>query len=246
MRGFNSGRWVALSVCVLAFAAVSVPVSSQSAASTSPTARVSQQLKFVIPKPVSDVFGSPVVFSGSLSGIGEANHGIALQASLYPFLEPFASIGTAGVTDGLGRFSFRIANLTTNTQLRVVTVDALPIYSRVVILDVAVRVSFSVRSGGRAGLVQLYGTVTPAVKGANVYFQVLQRVRSPKNDVSTRYVSQFVAPVKYESEKFSRFSIVVKVRKGGRYRAFVKVYPGPVVSGFSARTIVLHGAPGGR
>jgi hypothetical protein len=203
-----------------------------------------QKLKFVIPKPVSDIFGSPVIFNGSLSGLGEANHRIALQASPYPFLEPFANIGIPGLTDGLGRFSFRIANLTGNTQLRVVTLDALPIYSPVVTLNVAVRVSFSVRSSGRAGLVRLYGTVTPAVKGAKVYFQVLQPVRPGKNEESTRYVSQFVTPVKRGSQKFSRFSMVVKVRKGGRYRAFVKVRIGPVVSGFSTRTIVLHAAPG--
>jgi hypothetical protein len=252
MRGFDFGRRVAPSVGVLAFAAVSLPVSSQAARSPKPTpsaattgTAASQKLKFVIPKPVSDVFGSPVIFSGRLSGIGEANHRIALQASLYPFLEPFARIGAPGTTDGLGRFSFRIANLTTNTQLRVVTLDVPPIDSPVVILDVAVRVSFSMHSSGRAGFVRLYGTVTPAVNGAQVYFQVLQRVKPGTNGESRRYVSQFLTPVKPASQKFSRFSTLVRVRRAGRYRALVKVLPGPVVSGVSAGTIVLHAAPGG-
>jgi hypothetical protein len=250
MSSFDFGRRVAPSVCI-AFAAVSLPVSSQAADAPKPTpptattgAAASQKLKFVIPKPASDVFGSPVILSGSLSGIGEANHRITLQASLFPFLEPFASIGAPGITDGLGRFSFRIANLTTNTQLRVVTLDALPIYSPVLILDVAVRVSFSMHSSGRAGFVRLYGTVTPAVNGATVYFQVLQLVKPGTSEESRRYVSQFLTPVKPASQKFSRFSTVVKVRRGGRYRALVKVLPGPVVSGVSAGTIVLHAALG--
>jgi hypothetical protein len=205
----------------------------------------SQKLKFVIPKPPIDTFGSPIIFSGSLSGLGQANHGIALQASPYPFAEPFANIGTPGATDGLGRFSFRIANLTANTELRVVTPDTLPIYSPIVILDVAVRVSFSVRSNGPAGLARLYGTVTPAVKSANVYFQLLQHLTTPgKSGETSRYVSQFVTPVKHGSQKFSRFSVIVRVRKGGRYRAYVKLpRHSPLVSGFGTRTLVLHATP---
>jgi len=239
MSGFNLGRGIALSDCVLALALVSLPVSAEAAYGPQ-TAAASQELKFVVPKPVADVYGSPVVFSARLSGSGEANHRVALQASPYPFLEPFASIGAPGVTDRLGRFAFRISNLTTNTQLRLATVEALPVYSPVVILDVAVRVSFAARSSGNGGLVRLYGTVAPAVEGANVYFQLLQRVRPGKHETSRRYVSEFATPVELASQNFSRFSIVVKVRKGGRYRAFVKVRPGPVVSGFSARTIVLR------
>jgi hypothetical protein len=203
----------------------------------------SQKLKFVIPKPAADVYGSPIIFSGSLSGLGAASHGITLQASPFPFVEPFANIGTAGITDGLGRFSFRIANLIANTQLRLVTLDPLPIYSPIVTLNVAVRVTFSVRSSGTAGLVRLYGTVTPAVKGAKVAFQLLQAVRPGKKEQTSRYVSKFVTPVKHGSQKSSRFSMIVKISKSGRYRAFVKVRPGPVVSGFSTRTIVLHAAP---
>jgi hypothetical protein len=245
MRGVNFGRWIALSACVLVFAVVFLPVSAQAAAYTSQTAPGSQKLKFVVPKPVTDVFGSPVVFSARLSGSGEANHRIELQASPYPFVEPFANIGTPGVTDRLGRFAFRIVNLTANTQLRVVTLDALPIYSRVVIVDVAVRVSFSARSSGSDGLVRLYGTVMPAVEGAKVYFQLLQPVRPRTNEESRRYVSQFVTPLKLGSQKFSSFSLVVKLHKSGRYRVFVKAPRGPVVSGFSARSLVLHAPPVG-
>jgi hypothetical protein len=193
-----------------------------------------------------DVFGSPVIFRGILSGIGAANHRVVMQASPYPFLQPFANIGTPGVTGPLGRFSFRISKITANTQLRMATVDPVPVYSRVVMLDVAVRVSFSARSKGGPGLVLLHGTVTPAVKGAKVYFQLLAPARTRKTERARSYVSEFATPVKDANQKFSRFSLLVRVRKSGRYRAFVKVPAGLVVSGSSAGTIALHAAPAGR
>jgi hypothetical protein len=64
--------------------------------------------------------------------------------------------------------------------------------------------------------------------------------------VSSRYVSQFVTGLKRGGRTFSRFSTVVKIRKGGRYRVFVKVRPGALMSGTSTKTIVLHAAPGRR
>jgi hypothetical protein len=79
-----------------------------------------------------------------------------------------------------------------------------------------------------------------------VYFQVLQPVRARETERARSYVSEFVTPVRDGNRKFSRFSLLVRVRKSGRYRAFVKVAPGLVVSGSSAATIVLHAAPAGR
>jgi hypothetical protein len=205
---------------------------------------VGTKLRFVIPKPAPDVFGSPMILSGTLAGFAGPNHRIALQASPYPYLESFTSIGLPGVTDRFGRFAFRVANLLSNTEFRVVTLDALPVYSPVVTVQVAVRVTFSVRASGHTGLVRLFGTVTPAVPGARVLFQLLKPVRPGKNEESTRYVSQFSTSVKHGGRTFSRFSLVTKIRRGGRYRVFVKVHPGAFVSGVSTKTIVLHAAPG--
>jgi hypothetical protein len=204
------------------------------------------KLRFVIPKPAPDVFGSPMILSGTLTGFAGPNHRIALQASPYPYLESFTNIGLPGVTDRFGRFAFRIANLLSNTEFRVVTLDALPVYSPVVTVQVAVRVTFNVRSSGRSGLVRLFGTVTPAAPGARVEFQLLKAVRPGKNEESTRYTSQFSTTVKHGGRTFSRFSLVVKVRRGGRYRVFVKVHSGALTSGTSTRTIVLHAAPGAK
>jgi hypothetical protein len=201
------------------------------------------KLKFVIPKPAADVFGSPIVLSGTLAGFAGPNHRIALQASPFPYLESFTNIGVPGITDRSGRFAFRVANLATSTEFRVVTLDPLPVYSQIVTVPLAVRVTFSAHSSPQTGLVRLFGTVTPAVSGARVQFQLLKAVRPGKNEESTRYVSQFSTVVKRAGRTFSRYSMIVKVRRGGRYRVFVKVRPGAFASGTSTRTIVLHAAP---
>jgi len=204
------------------------------------------KLKFVIPKPSPDVYGSPYVLSGTLTGFASANHRIALQASPFPFLESFTPIGLPGVTDASGRFSFRITNLTTSTQFRLVTLDPRPVYSPQVRVPVAVHVTFKVRSSGHLGLVRLYGTVSPAVTGAHVLFQVQKAVRPGKNEVANRYITQFVTTVKHAGANSSRFSMVVKLHKSGRYRAFVKLNSGGLASGIGGRTYVLHAAPSGR
>jgi len=204
------------------------------------------KLKFLIPKPSADIYGSPYILSGVLTGFASGNHRISLQASPFPFLESFTPIGLPGVTNSSGLFSFRITNLTTSTQFRVVTLDPLPVYSLQVTVPVDVHVIFKVRSSGHTGLVRLYGTVSPAIGGAKVFIQVQKAVRPGKNEVANRYITQFVTTVKHAGETSSRFSLVAKLRKSGRYRAYVKINSGGLSSGASAKTYVLHAAPSGR
>jgi hypothetical protein len=205
-------------------------------------------LKFEIPKIPPVTVGTPFVLSGTLTGLGSAHHAVTLQASPYPYLEPFTNIGVAGATDAFGRFAFRVAHLSTSTEFRVITGDPRPVYSPLITVHAAVRVTLRVRSSGRPGLVRLFGTVTPAAVGAQVDFQVEKAVRpgrsSEESETATRFVNQFVTVVKKATRTFSRFSLVVKVRHGGRYRAFVKLRRGPLVSGISAQTVYLRAAPG--
>jgi hypothetical protein len=199
-------------------------------------------LAFVVKKAQQATYGVPYILSGSLSGLGNGGHRIALQASPFPFLEPFTTIGLPGVTNAAGAFSFRVANLTSNTQFRVTTLDPLPIYSAVIRIDVGVRVALHVRSSSQRGVVRLYGTIAPAVNGAKVSFQVQKQVRG-KEETVTRWVNAFNTVAKKNGTGSSRFSLVATVHKGGRYRAYVKVAPGKVVSAPSANTVVLHAAP---
>jgi len=184
-----------------------------------------------------------------LSGFNAAHHGVVLQASPFPYLEAFTNIGLPGATNAAGRFAFRVANLTKSTEFRIATLDPRPVYSPITTVHAAVRVTLRVRSSGRPGLVRLYGTVTPAVSAGTVDLQVQKVVRSKagaeEGEVTRRWVSQFRTVVKKGNASFSRFSLVVTVRRGGRYRAQVRLRPGgPLVSNFSAQTVVLHAAPG--
>ena len=204
-------------------------------------------LLFELARSFQAVVGTPFILSGALSGFGNAHKAIVLQASPYPFLEPFTNIGVPGVTDSSGRFAFRVAHLSKSTQFRVSTLDLRPLYSPVTTVHAQVRVTFSVRSSGRPGLVRLFGTVSPAAVGAQVQFQVQKKVRPRPGEETatpTRYLTQFTTVAKKGNRTFSRFSMVVTVRHGGRYRAFVKLpTTGPLASGWSANTVVLHAAP---
>lgn len=201
-------------------------------------------LKFEITKIPQVVVGVPFILSGALRGQGSPGHQIVLQASPFPYTQAFTTIGLPGRTDATGRFSFRVANLSTSTAFRVITLDARALYSPVITVHAALHVTLSVRSSGHAGLVRLYGTVTPAAVGAPLLIQLRKPIKPgkpTKSEATTRFASQFSTVVKKGGRTFSRFSIVVKVLHTGRYRAFVKLRSGgPLVSGAS-QTVVLHG-----
>ncbi len=200
--------------------------------------------KLELEKLASVSVGSPFVLDGVLTGSGNAGRRVELQATPFPYLEAFTSIGIPATTNATGHFAFRVANLTRSTEFRVVSQDLRPLFSTTMTVQAAVRVSFHVRSSSQQGFVRLYGTVSPAVSsGARVEFQLLKNIRPNKKEESTRYASQFFAEVKKATKSYSRFSAIVRIRHTGRYRAYVRLPRGPLASGFSARTIVLHAAP---
>lgn len=181
--------------------------------------------RFEIPRPAPARIGSTFVLSGVLRGYGAAGKGVALQASAYPYTEGFATLGLPARTDASGRFAFRIANITRNTQFRVITLDALPTFSSTVTVKASVAVSMHVRASSSPGIVRLYGSITPDVAGAKVYLQVEKAVRpGARTEATTHWVTQFVTVAKHTgSGTSSRFSAVVDIRLKGRYRAFVRL-----------------------
>jgi hypothetical protein len=142
----------------------------------------------------------------------------------------------------------------------VVTLDPRPLLSRTVTAHVSVRVSFHVHSSARRGIVRMYGTVSPALVGARVLFQLQKAVRPGSRGLSEkaeeraeergetpgmRFATQASTVVKRGTRSFARFSLIVKVKRTGRYRALVIPRRGALVSGFS-QTIVVHAAPSRR
>lgn len=210
---------------------------------------VKTRLAFRLAKPVAaNVFGVPFLVTGTLAGLGNANQPIALQASPYPYLEPFANIGVPGTTNAAGAFSFRVSNLMTSTQFRVVTLGKLPLFSPVITEQVALKVTLHARATRRTGFVHLYGVVSPAAAGKRVLFQLAKAVR-PHGEAETaiRYVTASSTKLKRGGQTFSRFSAILEVRKPGSYRALVKLAKkGPLASGTSNVVVLRNAAPKGK
>jgi hypothetical protein len=225
---------------------------------------------FVLPKAFAPTpLGGTFVLSGTLSGLGNANRAIVLQASAYPYRTALADVGLPITTNAFGGFTFRVSNLFTSTRFRVVTVGAPALASETVAEPVTVRVVLKARASRAGGLVRLYGTVTPAEVGAHVFFQ-LEKVRAEAEEEEggkpgkvekpaktekpgrggkaehperpPAFLTKFSAVVRRGTRSVSRFSAVVKVRVAGRYRAFVVIPAGALVSGHS-QTIGLNAAP---
>lgn len=194
-------------------------------------------LSLKLVKPLEVTYGSPVTIEGILNGAGTGGRAVVVQSSPFPFLTPFANIGSPTTVNAGGLFSFSVAGLTQSTRLRVTTLGTRPIASRPVLVEVAVRVTLKARPTAQKGYVRLYGTVTPAVVGAAVVFQVRSR-HSGETTVASTFVKRGTA-------RIGRFSSLVFLSHshGGSCRALVQLKGhGKLVSGYSS-PVLVHGAP---
>jgi hypothetical protein len=178
------------------------------------------------PNPVT--FGGTVTVQGTLSGTGNANRPVVLQANPFPFTPGFQSTGNTVLTGPTGEFKFIVLNQEQSTQFRVVTTTNMRVVSPVTTENVAVRVSSHVARTKRHGFARIYGTVTPAVVGAQVG---VLRIAQGRGILAGGTV---VKPGNAISGKFSR---VVRVRKGA-YRVLIKVAPGGVVSAYGTPLLI--------
>jgi hypothetical protein len=178
------------------------------------------------PNPVP--FGGTVTIQGTLSGTDNANRAVVLQANPFPYTSGFQSIGNPGLTLANGEFKFVVLNQEQSTQFRVFSTPGKPVVSAVTQENVAVRVSSHVARTKRRGYARIYGTVTPAVVGAQVGVLRIAKghgilaggtVVKPRNSIS------------------GQFSRVVRVQKGA-YRVLVKVAPGGVVSAYGTPLLI--------
>jgi hypothetical protein len=178
------------------------------------------------PNPVP--FGGSVTVQGTLSGTGNANRAVVLQASTFPFTAGFQSVGNPELTTATGSFSFTVPSLEQITQFRVFTTTNTPVVSPVATENVAVRVSSHVGRTKRAGYARIYGTVTPAVIGAQVG---ILRIAQGHGILAGGTI------VKARNSISGQFSRVVRVKKGA-YRVLVKVAPGGVVSAYGTPLLI--------
>lgn len=172
------------------------------------------------PNPVA--YGGTATVEGTLSGTGNANREVVLQANQFPFTVGFQDVGNAELTSATGSFSFPVPGLALATQFRVVTTTSPAVLSPVAAENVAVLVSDHVKATRRAHFARFSGTVTPAENGMQV--AILKVVHGHATLVGG-------ATLKAVSASSSSFSRVLHVARG-LYRVLVRVTNGAQVSSY--------------
>ncbi len=180
----------------------------------------------ILAAPNPTLFGGTVTVQGTLSGTGNGGVPVVLQANPFPYTQGFADTGNPELTTAAGGFSFPVLGLTEATQFRVATTTKVPVVSPVTLEGVAVSVVAHVGRAHRRRRhdVRIYGTVSPAVDGAEV---AVMRITGGAN--------QLVAgtTLHHDTATASRFSRVVRVKRGAVYRVLVRVTNGAQVSNYS-------------
>lgn len=200
------------------------------------------KLKIVLPKGkeerLSVVYGGTLELGGSLSGNARASHGLALQATPFPFTAPFTTLGGTTVSSRTGAFVFKVARVLQSLEVRILTTDARPTYSPVLTIRVSPRITLHVRSAGKVGLYRLFGTVAPARPGAPLTIQQLlpQKASSKRSGPAPHSVSSTI--LKKATKSLSRFSVIVSLSGTFHYRAYVKLPKGAVESGHGADVLI--------
>jgi hypothetical protein len=178
------------------------------------------------PNPV--LFGGPIAVQGTLSGTGNGNRAVVLQASSFPFTAGFQNLGNPELTNASGGFSFPVLGMTLVTQFRVVTTTNPPVVSPVALEGVAVRVDSHVARTRRAHFARIFGTVTPAENGMQI--GILRITHGHGVLVG----GALLHPRNAGSSKFSR---VVPVRRGV-YRVLVRVTSGAQISNYGQPLLI--------
>jgi hypothetical protein len=178
------------------------------------------------PDPV--VFGEPLSVSGILSGTGNAQVAVVLQANPFPYDHGFTDITSPTMTDAAGNFMFRLHRLSTSASLRVALVSGHVVVSNVLVEHVKVRVSLHIAPTARHGVMRFYGFITPRQAHAHV---LLQRLVLRGHRHRREYVLASRAKPTHGPDGTSQFDRVARLRPGV-YRVLVRDY-GAQISGLS-------------
>jgi hypothetical protein len=176
--------------------------------------------------PNPTIFGGALVIQGTLSGTGNGNVPVTLQSNPFPYTQGFVNTGNPELTSATGGFSFPFVGLTTATQFRVVTTTTKPIVVSPAPVEehVAVKVEAHVAGTRRRHHARIYGTVTPAIDGMEVGIMHV---------VGGHEVLVAGTVLLHHNGTSSRFGRVIRVKRHGLYRVFVKVTNGAQSSNYS-------------
>jgi hypothetical protein len=178
------------------------------------------------PNPV--LFAGDVVIQGTLTGTGNGDREVILQANPFPATAGFQDVGNPELTTATGSFSFPVLGLTQLTQFRVITATTPPVISPVAVESVAIRVDSHVSRATRPHFARISGTVTPAEDGMQVGILRITHGRG---------VLVGGTILRHRNASSSKFSRVVPV-KPGLYRVLVRVINGAQVSSYGQPLVI--------
>jgi hypothetical protein len=184
-----------------------------------------------VPNPV--LFGSPVMLSGALTGTGNGNRTVVLQANPFPYTQGFQLAANPQVANAQGGFTFPIVSLGMTTQFRVFLQANPSVAAPVLTVGVGFRMGASashthVRRGSK---VNFTGTLKPALSGVEV---VIQRRRHGRWTTVGRTLSRHRGGA--ASAKFSKR---IRISRGGFYRVEARTSGGNYVTSDSGM-ISIH------
>jgi hypothetical protein len=174
------------------------------------------------PNPV--VYSKPYTIYGQLQGTGAAHAVVTLLTKGFPFTAPFSQFGNPVVSNADGTYSFPITAALGSAQFQIHADTKPPIDTSILSVPVSSLISMHVRSHARRGTrVRFAGTVLPAQNG------LLVRIQKRTRDGRFHNVAH--TTLKRRSSTSSKYSLKLRVRRTGTYRALVVsagglVYPG--------------------
>jgi hypothetical protein len=182
------------------------------------------------PNPVRT--GAGTTLYGTLSGTGNANRQVVLQANPWPYTQGFLPVANNQVTDANGNFFFPILAVNVNTQYRVLMPQKPEVQSPIVLLGTKVRVTTHVRvtRGSRSGVVRLSGSLIPPMDGTQVLIQKF---------VNDKWTNIGSTSARHVSSSRSSYRKSLRQRHPGRYRVLHNA-PEPHVPNIGKTVRVRH------
>jgi hypothetical protein len=186
----------------------------------------------ILSSPNPAPFGGSVTIQGTLSGTGNGNREVVLQANGFPYTGGWGNVENPELTSAAGGFSFHLLSVGESAQYRVVSVTkpaiVSPVVSELVIPDVSAHAHRARVIGRHRRLVRFFGTVTPAQDGLNIAVMRMMHGHSV-----------FVAgcALRHLSATQSRFSRLLRVHPGV-FRILVKPTDGAIGPTYSAPLLI--------
>jgi len=222
-------RSVATLVALLTSLAVAAGFGAIAVAKKPPGPHPGKNSISIVAKPSPITFGGATTVSGALNSLNKAGVTLTLQQSPYPF-SGFSKLTTA-VTSSSGKYAFAGLRPTVNTKYRVTGPTGLNSSDLLVLVRKRVTLGVSDATPARGQRVRFSGKIYPTHVGMVVS---IQRLTSNGYRTVARTASTANTTTR------SAFSVKVRVRSDGRYRARVAADANHAAGNSRSRLLTVH------